>query len=146
VIAPAMTRTQAMAIAKRMYEGEWKIDQIRRYLATRGVSVAWSTVKVWVDPGYRDEQLRRNRVRARNAWRQRNNVQLARHTACDPEECEQTLLTLRREDKVQYTALAVIARRFYGIDLSPEQVRHRLYELGAEKNPNKARPQRRKAA
>lgn len=131
-----MSRIQAAATAERMYP-EWKVDQIRVYLAARGVNVSWSTVKIWADADYREERLRRERVRTRNAWRERHNIPSSRFRAVDVDECEQILLALRVEDGVQYSALSVIARRFYGFEMTPEHIRYRLCMLGATTNPNK---------
>lgn len=155
-----MTNMEAMQTARRMYEGGWKIEQIRRYLNRHGVKCSWVRVKVWVDEEYAEERRERERDRARRKWRADHNVKsfivldaqareiLSRElgTPPPPDFTPELLLTLRVEDGLQYSAIAAVAKRFYGIDMTVDQIRYRLCALGAPKNPNKTRANQARAA
>lgn len=153
-----LTRPQAVELARRMWgDGEsWTFTEIRDYLATRGHPVHATTVRTWVDDEYarnrNDERRESNRRHNREKRGSRAFLildddakqRLGLHQGPKPsplasEATPDVLLALRVEDKLTYPAIAAVARRFLGQDLSAEQVRYRLYELGVEKNPNKVR-------
>lgn len=128
-----ITRPQAVETARRLWDngnGGWTIREIRDYIAERGQPVTGVTVKVWVDPEYgrkRSEGLKAAKRRWHHATKARSKL--------TPE----LLLALRVEDGLSYGAIAAIARRFFGVEMSEGQARYRLELLGAPKNPNKSR-------
>jgi hypothetical protein len=134
-----MTRTQAVETARRMHAGGWAVEHIRCYLRARGHAVAWSQVKAWVDPDYDERRKARERERQREHWRAKHRVSPLNYRIVSEDSRDALMLTLRQEDGLSYAAIAAVANRFMGADLTPEQVRFRLYDLGVEKNPNKAR-------
>jgi hypothetical protein len=135
ILADHLTRPQAVQLARRLWDNGnsgWTIREIRDYIAKRGHDVHGVTIHVWVDPEYgrqRAESLKASKKRLYHAKKNRQP------SALTPE----LLLALRVEDGLAYTAIAAVARRFFGEDMTEDQVRHRLYGLGAPKNPNKSR-------
>lgn len=122
-----MTRPQAVQTAQELWadgKGGWTITDIRDYLANEGQDVSWPTVKSWVNQEWWDRRLEGKRQ--------------ARHVDATPE----LLLALRLEDGLTYTAIAKVAKRFLGVDMTAKQARYQLTLLGAPKNPAKARAAR----
>ena len=134
-----MTRPQAIATARRMVEGGWAIEHVRRYLAGHGHRVSWSQVKDWVDPEYRERRLERERERQRKLWRDRHGVRPENYRVFSRAEYDALLLALRLEDGLSFSAIAAVSRRILGQDVTVDVIRQRLYALGVEKNPNKVR-------
>ena len=158
-----MTRPQAIATARRMYaNGEgWTNKEIRDYLTSHGHDVHYTTIRAWVDEDYAKERNRQRRERMRRFSRDKRgttqflvlDADARRRLGLDvPHEppaelTPELLLALRLEDGLPYSAIAKVARRFFGErDATEDKVRFRLYELGAPKNPNKARAHERGAA
>lgn len=154
-----MTRMEAITTARTMYAGGWKIDQIRIYLRKHGVKTSWARVKMWVDDEYAERYRRRERDRSRRRNREINGVksfrvldQQARETlvrelavpatAATAELTPDLLIALRLEDGLTYPTIAKVVRRFFGENVTENQVRLQLAKLGAPKNPNKARAAR----
>jgi hypothetical protein len=151
-----MTRIQAITTARQMWDNGnsgWTVGAIRRDLANHGHPVSWSRVKCWVDEDYATEYRERDRIRSR--VRDRDKYGATRFLVLDNDARRRLgldvvaeppskltpdlLLALRVEDGLPYRSIAAVARRFFGEDLTPEGWRYRLHELGAPKNPNKAR-------
>ena len=155
-----MTRPQAILTAREMWDNGdgWSIPEIKRYLADRGQTATVTTIKMWVDDAYCQERraaLReRHRLWARgkrgsvsfkvldaDALKRMGDL-LNAPAAPAFEATPKMLLALRVEDGLTYSAISKVAKRFLGLDMTPQQARYRLNVLGAPKNPNKARAAR----
>lgn len=118
--------------ARQLSDDGWTATAIsRRLKAEFGVQPARDTVRAWVDPDAA-ERLRIANAASKRRSRARNDAE--RRTFV-----ERAMLTLRLEDGLPYSTISKVMRRFYGVEASAETIRHRLYELGVEKNPNKTR-------
>lgn len=154
-----MTRPQAVNLARQLWadgDGGWTVAEIRDYLARHGHKVVLETVRRWVDPKWAAE-FYRSRNETRRRWdRERRGTtefrvldddarrRLGLDVPVEPPSklTDELLLALRVEDRLTYTAIAAVARRFFGEELDEDGWRRRLYGLGAPKNPNKSRPRR----
>lgn len=97
------------------------------------------TVRRWTDPDW--AQADKERSRRRHARLRRAKGIPPRYSHSPVRELlDEDLLALRRDDHLTYTAISRVLWRFYAVRLSADQVRYRLYALGAEKNANRARP------
>ena len=152
-----LTRPQAVQLARKMWaDGNdgWSVTEIRDYLATRGHDVTRITVKTWVDPEWGRQRNEGLRASKRRCDRNRRGTQTFRILDNDaqarlhelvgaggplgaPEFSPEFLLALRIEDGHTYEAIAKIARRFFGVEWTADQLRFELYKLGAPKNPAK---------
>ncbi len=126
---PRTTRhnTRTVARARKLAEAGWTAGEISRLLTQElrlSTPISVTTIRCWVEPGYREQH---------KEWQRRCMAGETRSETPD------ILLALRVDDGLSYSAIAAVARRFLGVDLSEDQVRLRLYELGVQKNPNKAR-------
>src|SRR5687767_9253809 len=81
-LTPPATRPlsipEAMEAAQRMHAGGWPIDSIRMYLARRGVTRGWRTVKRWADPEYAAADREETRARERLRWATARGARLGR--------------------------------------------------------------------
>lgn len=148
-----LTRPQAIEVARRMWANgqAWTLSDISRYLTKRGVKVSRQTVRGWVNEDYRRLDLERNRSRKR----EQRGTQYFRIVDDDAKKrmslmpsalTPDVMLAMRVEDGLSYMAIAAVARRFFGQDMSEYQVRARLYELGVSKNPKRVIAAERQAA
>lgn len=136
---PRQTRhsTALLQRARELVEGGWSTGETARRLALEfdlPQPPARTTIRRWTEPGYAELHKR---------WQEkcvRGEVRPGRELTDD------LLLALRVEDDLTYSAIAKVARRFYSVDLDPERLRHRLYQLGAPKNENKVQAGRKEAA
>ena len=138
---PRTTRhsTRRVLRARQLREDGWSPRQIRLILAKEfdlPQPPSKTTIRQWTEPGF-VEMERRQRAEARARQRRGRPGRFL---------TDELLLALRLEDGLPYTTIAKVARRFYAVDLDPDQLRHRLNRLGAPKNEKKARAQRRRAA
>jgi hypothetical protein len=148
-----MTRPQAIMTAQQLWangDGGWTVEAIRRYLIAQGQrSLSWSKVKCWVDEEYAAEYRRKDADRQRRLHRDRSGTTRFLILDADarerlgldvpPTATPEVLLALRLEDGLTYGAIAKVAARFLGLQMTEDEARHRLNALGAPKNPNKAR-------
>lgn len=95
-----------------------------------GKPPALNSIQCWTDPDAEERIRERDRAAKRRARAGKA------HTSAF---IDRSMLTLRLDDGLSYTAIAKVMRRFYNVDLDAEQVRHRLYKAGAPKNPEKVR-------
>lgn len=123
VMAPALSRPQAIATARRMHAGEWNVDQIRRYLNDRGVTANWRTVKAWIDPEYHERVRAAERKRMRERYRRINGV---RHGALrvitDVEKMAR--LTQLRAAGLSQSGTAIVLSLDFDDEITEHQVRH----------------------
>jgi hypothetical protein len=126
--------TVVMARARELVEAGWTAGETRRLIAQefgldRLPSV--TTIRSWTEPGYRE--LHRQ-------WQLKCTGKLV----CPPSALTpDVLLALRVDDGHSYSSIAAIARRFFGEEMTANQARYRLRELGAPRNANKVRATRR---
>lgn len=117
--------------ARRLADDGWTATAIsRRLKAEFGQGPSRDTVRAWVDPDAA-ERMRTSNVASKRRARLRQPKPRS--------FIDETMLRLRLEDELTYPVIAKVLRRFYAINMDAEKVRFRLYELGVEKNPNKAR-------
>jgi len=127
--------TIMVARARQLVNAGWTAGETRRLIAeefglARLPSV--TTIRSWTEPGYRE--LHRQ-------WQLKCAAKPKPVSPTVPSRLTpDVLLALRVEDKLTYGAIAAVVRRFFGEEMTEDQARFRLYELGVEKNPNKTRP------
>lgn len=129
---------RTVARARELAAAGWYPTGISRILAREfdlERPPSTNTIRCWLDPGFREYHIRLN-SRARERREGRSSDGLPKPSRLTP----QLLLALRVEDGLTYGAIAAVARRFCGEEMTEDECRYRLYELGAPKNPNKARP------
>lgn len=123
--------------ARELAEAGWTPTQIRRFFEqSHGVRPALSSVRGWVDEGWRESQVR---------WNRRSYERRTRGVAVTPlraprSEAEARMIELRNTHGLSYQAISVVLRVYHGVEWGPEKVRYICTRhLGAEKNPRKAR-------
>lgn len=125
--------SRMLARARKLAEGEWQPVEIRQRLVREfGVAPSLTTIRVWTDDRYAAERRTVQAAAKRRESARRRGVDFR-------ELSDDVLLALRVEDGLTYPAISNVVRRFYAVDIDPEDMRRRLHELGAPKNPNKAR-------
>jgi len=133
---PRQTRhsMRVVARAKELVEAGWTTGETRKLLAQE-FSLARlpsaTTIRSWTEPGYRE---------LHRTWQLKCSQNRVAAPAPPPSALTpDLLLSLRVEDGLSYSAIAAVVRRFFGEDLTENQVRYRLTErLGAPKNAAKA--------
>jgi transposase len=121
--------------AKELVEAGWTTGETARRLAVEfdlDPVPATTTIRRWTEPGYWElhkswQEKAQRRARGQEPRALRGPLS------------DDLLMALRVEDELTYSSIAKVARRFFGVDVDPDQLRHRLYELGAPKNPAKSR-------
>jgi hypothetical protein len=131
---------QMAARARELHDaGALSLVEIRSQLIREfGAAPTSTALHMWVDDAFAEQARARHR-RKQARYRRRDGVAqiIQPGTLTDAD-----LLALRVEDGLSHQAIVNVARRFYATSLTVWQVRERLAELGAPKNPNKARPPR----
>ena len=133
---PQLSRTEAIATARRMHDAGWAINTIRRYLADRGQNVSWVYVKCWVDDEYRERYRAKERRRQRQEYRRRHGVRPAALKVITPVEKFDRLRELR-EAGLSQSDTAKVLRLDFGDDVTEHMVRYAeqsgRYPLSARK-------------
>lgn len=135
---PRQTRhsTRRVLRARELREVGWSPRQIRLMIADEfGLDrpPSKTTIRQWTEPGFVETERK-----------QRAAAYARHHGSGKPGRflTDAVLLALREEDELTYPSIAAVVRRFFGVEMTGEQVRGRLYALGVEKNPNKVRAMR----
>ena len=111
----------------------WSYARTREMLYREfGVRPSDATILAWVDPDTAHERQRQIRARAR-----RSRPVTRPGWFRGPRQLTDDEMLRLRECGLSYSALAVIAREFYGTDTDEDALRRRLVAAGAPKNPNK---------
>ena len=126
---------KAVQFARLMYGAGWRRADIQRALEQKwGRAPSSSTLYSWLSEEYRE----RNAQRKHDARRKRvtKEMRLRRERAQRSGISDDELLSLRQD--FSYEAMSKVLERFYGLSLSSEHLRHRLYSLGVRKDPRKS--------
>lgn len=111
---------QTVALARQMYgDGDaWTVDGIVRYFAGQGIAVSRSTVRRWVRPEYREQELRR-----------RSELNRATKGEPAPKAKPRTIIARMRQLRaagVTHRSIAAVLEVDHGLHLNASQVRYYL--------------------
>lgn len=107
---------RTIKLVQDMAAAGWTPTQLRGYLADRGIHASESTVRRWTIPAEQEAQRAANR----EAMRRRRDEQRA---------WEKRMRELRGTVGLSCAAISKLLRHDLGVELSEQQVRHRLADM-----------------
>lgn len=115
--------TRAVTRAREHVAAGWSISKTAKLIQTEfGMRPAITTVRIWTDPDYAELVRRRTRLRERKRWREANKHKSER---ISPERALERMKLLR-ENRLSCRAIAIVARLWWGQEITAAQVKAAL--------------------